>query len=234
MARITEAPSTVDDMAQLQKRNEELEKEILALREMLEPLANESKELRVLLKENVADIRSARHHTARLQGEINILKKPRRTSARKRELESSQARVRELETELDNTKLQNNQLQQMGMNMQNSSEYWKQLYEASQTESQERQRKIEQLEVQNASLSMFLGPQQPVTTPPEEVQGNNMAIAYNLGGDAQVASQAQTGQLGGNMGQLPNLNNLGSYGYQQDYENPDPWQGGGYDFNLQP
>ncbi|KAI1206856.1 uncharacterized protein F4807DRAFT_463255 [Annulohypoxylon truncatum] len=231
MMASSEAPAA-NSMAQLEQRNAEMQKEIAELREALRAQQNEATELREMFAETTRDIQFARNHAAKLQHEIKSLEKPRRTSARKRELEGAHARVREVEAELQQARFENAQLQQMGRNLQNGSDYWKQLYEASQAESLERQEKVEQLQTENAALTMLAGQQQPVATPPAEPQVN-VDLAFDMGGDQQVPGM-QADQINEAMEELPAMGQMGSFGYQQAYVLADPgaWQGG-YDFNYQ-
>ncbi|KAI1103511.1 hypothetical protein F4804DRAFT_333267 [Jackrogersella minutella] len=204
------------------------------LQTQLEQVKEEGKELRKVYAENVEDLQFVRLHCARLQGEVANFKKPKRVSSQKKELQSSQARVIELETDLRNARIQNSELRKTATS---NIEYWKSMYENSQTQLFEAQKKVEELAVENATLNMFVGPQQPAVTPPDEPLDDILSTGQgsHFTDETQLAPLVHGGHSHATIGDTPTsfMNSYGSQPIHGSGEYNSGWQSG-YDFNSQP
>lgn len=122
--------------------------EVDALKARNEELLSMNKELLDMLKTNMAmakadlaaqrvELQNNRDFGAKIQGEISSLKRPRRQTTLRREVEESQERINELEEELHNTKAENAQLRGDMENLRQDRDLWKSLFEQNQKTNNE-------------------------------------------------------------------------------------------------
>ncbi|OTA68052.1 hypothetical protein K449DRAFT_419718 [Hypoxylon sp. EC38] len=155
--------STFDPFRQLQLRNRELEE---INRELISMYRDEVKDLREIMGHAKDDLILGRNHEARLQGELDLIKAPKRAPAKRKALKKAEDRNLELEEELEEAKLEIDRLKQANEKAQRDS-----LGEA--------RNKIEGLEMQNSAMSQFIASQQPVATQQEFDNGDSMSQAID-------------------------------------------------------
>ncbi|XDG01612.1 hypothetical protein ABKA04_001227 [Annulohypoxylon sp. FPYF3050] len=215
------------DHCQLKKRNDELQKELIELREFLQRCVEEAKELREELKEPLEDVSRVKVQAAKLQHEVKVLQKPRRTTQRKRDLDQAVARVTEVEKLLETANTENNQLKDTSQRSQQEAAHWSAMYQGSIARSIELEQRIHQLEETNAALAAIAGNQQPLDAPAlANAQGmNDLGFEFDMGANTQMSSQPQGEQPNDPMEQFQGFDQVGGYSYPQDpLSEPNAWQ----------
>ncbi|KAI0891214.1 hypothetical protein F4806DRAFT_501231 [Annulohypoxylon nitens] len=211
MASATELPGSAYT-TRLEEHNAELKKALADVRASLEAYQKESSELRETFVGLKQDAQFVKNQAAKIQGEVKMFSKPRRTTQRKRDLDQAQARVGELEKQLENVKKENADLRQMVGQANNASANWQGQYEALQAQNQERCARIAQLEAENAALGMLAGQELPLDTPPMEYQ-YPMDLGADFAVDAPASQPSQATQPDQFTGQMADFDQFGGYGY---------------------
>lgn len=147
MAGAAEPPGSAYT-TRLEEHNAELKKALADVRASLEAYKKESQELRETFVGLKEDAQFVKNQAAKIQGEVKIFSKPRRTTQRKRDLDQAQARVKELEEQLGNVQKENANLRQIVSQANNASANLQGQYEALQAQNQERCARIAQLETE--------------------------------------------------------------------------------------
>ncbi|KAI2608100.1 uncharacterized protein GGS25DRAFT_521267 [Hypoxylon fragiforme] len=123
------ASNNTGEVDELKARNEELLK---INKELLDMLKVSMKKAKDDLAAERVELKSNREFGAKIQGEISAMKRPRRQTTLRKEVEESQTEIHGLREELENTKAENTQLRDDMAGLQRDRDFWKSLFEQNQ------------------------------------------------------------------------------------------------------
>ncbi|KAI2608101.1 uncharacterized protein GGS25DRAFT_521268 [Hypoxylon fragiforme] len=146
-------------------------------------LESQNRELRSIIRDTIKDIRddlkTARSHGAKLQGEIAAIKRPRRRTTLRMEVEGLQGNIDELEGELRNARDEITLLRGISEAAERDRDHWKSLFEETQ-----KRHHVEQMD----QLTPPLNYNEHVN---QTIEQNNNQLALHLSNGEQMNDAIQ-------------------------------------------